>query len=525
MADFVAVLKKTLAGLGETTPEVRAKVYQKARTTVGAKLAALNPPPPPAVAERQRNALEDAIRQIEAEYAAAGTPPSDDDPLAELDALFAGLSKSKPVASAPAASASASASAIAAATRPDEVAAAPKIQSAPMKGAELVPPEGMELPEAEDAYDAGAGDAAYQAGSPDDGEFGHERLPDPEELPPPPRRDRSGLVKLGAGAIAALVVFSVAGYAMWLNKDSFVGLFRGGEGVVEVQPATDPDPAEPAGEEAAAVDVAAAPASETASEEVPPQGTSESAELEKYTQRLNPDGSEVDTGPAGGVATIGEGTSVAAATQADPATATDALAAPTDTATAAAGEAAVPVAQKAIFYEERTSVAQGSAEPGSVVWSVVEESPGGELPPEPAIRAEATVPGKDMKLRMTIRRNIDDSLPASHIVELIFLTPDNFAGGTIDNVLRMTMKETEEAAGNPLLGIPAKIADGFFLIALNDDASALEANTALLRRQNWIDVPIVYKSGRRALITLEKGIPGEKVFEQALNAWREASSG
>ncbi len=62
MADFVAVLKKTLDGLGETTPEMRAKVYDKARSTIAAKLAAMNPPPPAAVvAERQKRALEDAI--------------------------------------------------------------------------------------------------------------------------------------------------------------------------------------------------------------------------------------------------------------------------------------------------------------------------------------------------------------------------------------------------------------------------------------------------------------------------------
>ena len=67
MADFVAVLRKTLDGLGETTPEMRTKVYDKARATVAAKLAALNPPPPPAVAERQKKVLEDAIVTIESE--------------------------------------------------------------------------------------------------------------------------------------------------------------------------------------------------------------------------------------------------------------------------------------------------------------------------------------------------------------------------------------------------------------------------------------------------------------------------
>jgi hypothetical protein len=155
----------------------------------------------------------------------------------------------------------------------------------------------------------------------------------------------------------------------------------------------------------------------------------------------------------------------------------------------------------------------------------VQESPGADAPPEPAIRAEASIPGKDLQLRMTIRRNSDDTLPASHIIEMIFLTPENFAGGGIDNVLRMTMKETEQATGNPLIGIPAKIADGFFLIALSDGSAETEANTTLLRRQTWIDIPVVYRSGRRALITMEKGVPGERVFDEVMRAWQNASAG
>lgn len=529
MADFVAVLKKTLAGLGETTPEVREKVYQKARATVGAKLAALNPPPPAAVADRQRQALEDAIRQIESEYASVETPPpASEDPLAELDALFAGLSKPKVPASRPAASTSASSAAITASTQPEQAAAAPKVQPNALEGAELVPPEGVELPMADEPYGTDRIESSLPADPLDEGqEPAGEPLPEPERVPPPPRRERSGAVKWVVGAVAAVIVFGSAGYAMWLNQDSVVGLFRGGEQVADVQPPADAaespaaveQEAENVEQETETVELAAAPVTE----ETSPQVASESTELEKYTQRLNADGTEVDAGPAAEEATIGEGTSVAAATQVGQEAAANVL--PGGDAEAAAGSGAVPVAQKAIFYEERTSVAQGSAEPGSVVWSIIQDSPGADLPPEPAIRAETTIPGKDIQLRMTIRRNVDDSLPASHIVELIFLTPDNFAGGTVDNVLRMTMKETEEAAGNPLLGIPAKIGDGFFLIALNDDASALEANRTLLRRQNWIDIPIVYKSGRRALVTMEKGIPGEQIFEEALDAWQEGSSG
>jgi hypothetical protein len=188
-------------------------------------------------------------------------------------------------------------------------------------------------------------------------------------------------------------------------------------------------------------------------------------------------------------------------------------------------QAAVPVGQKAIFYEERTSVAQGSAEPGNIVWSLVQESPGGDAPPEPAIRGEATIPGKDVQLRLTIRRNADQTLPASHIVEMIFLTPDGFEGGGIENVLRIALKTAEQDAGSPLIGIPAKIADGYFLVALSNNDAERNQNTQLMLQQQWIDIPIAYRSGRRALVTMEKGIPGNKVFQDAIRAWQAASSG
>ena len=330
--------------------------------------------------------------------------------------------------------------------------------------------------------------------------------------------------------VAALVVAVLAGggYGIWLNRDAFGDLL----GLGAPQTATN-TPAETAPASSAAPSGAEAP---------PAAGTEEP----KFTQRLTPEGNETDPGPASGETGVGEGTSVAALTQ--PASPTPPIAeqpggAPdaggvTDPAVpgvtpegvppadaAATPDAPLAVAQKAIFYEERTSSAEGSAEPGSTIWSLVQESPGGNLPPEPAIRAEATIPGKDVKLRMTIKRNADQTLPASHIIEMIFLTPDGFAGGGIENILRVAMKGSEQEAGNPLIGIPAKIADGFFLVALNDTKAEIDANLTLLRRQSWIDVPIVYKTGRRALFTMEKGVPGDKVFDDALKAWAAASAG
>ena len=220
-------------------------------------------------------------------------------------------------------------------------------------------------------------------------------------------------------------------------------------------------------------------------------------------------------------ATRSAGTSVTPAQPAAPAPQTPAIVAE---APAPAAES-VSVGQKAIFYEERTGAAEGSANAGAVVWSVVQESPGDGLPAEPVIRAEATIAERDLKMRLTIRRNADKTLPASHIFEILFLTDEKFTSGPIDTVLRVTFKDREESAGNPLLGVPAKIADGFFLVALTEGAAEVETNTTLMRRDQWIDIPIVYSSGRRALVTIEKGIPGDKAFDEALKAWGAKASG
>jgi len=339
----------------------------------------------------------------------------------------------------------------------------------------------------------------------------------------PRRRATAGLL----AAALVLVVIAGAAYGIWLNRAEFAAMLglENQPAEVAVQPEQPPAAQQPAAAGNApsgqAADTAPARPAATAlgAADGPPQ---------KFTQRLMPTGEEVDEGAGGAEPSIGEGTSVAAATQPSapaaqqPAQNTPAQPAPS---TAAAQQPAIPVGQRAIFYEERTTVADATADQGSIVWSVIRESPGGDLPPEPAVRAEVTIPAKDLQLRLTFRRNADATLPASHIVEMIFLTPDNFAGGSISNVLRIAFKPSEEAPGNPLLGIPAKIADGYFLIALSDQQSDAAINTQLMQRQSWIDIPIVYGSGRRALVSLEKGLPGERAFDQAIQAWQAATAG
>ncbi|TYR34656.1 hypothetical protein FY036_04705 [Mesorhizobium microcysteis] len=523
MADFVAVLRKTIGALGDNTPEMREKVYDKARTTIDAKLAAINPAPPQAVIDRQKKALEDAIAVVRADYAEAEAEEDDglEDAFAALESV-ATTPPSPPVAPAP-------------------VAPKPDLTNPAGQTEEATSPAPIPVRAADDAPRQAAASRAFDPARDDVEPEERQDAPAADAVVADRRERREPARKTGTnrrfGLIAALVALLVVaggGYALWMNRGDLSAPVA-----LDTTPPASETAADGATEPSGEVAETEPPAEEPAAQEeevaaLPPpaeEGAEQAAptDAEKFTQRLMPDGTEVDEGPAGGERSVGEGTSVAAVAQPGEAQ-TDAQ--PGGEEAAEAGQEGadpttpgVAVGQRAIFYEERTSAAQGSAEMGSIVWSTVQESPGGDLPPEPAIRAEATIPGKDVQLRMTIRRNGDDTLPASHIIEMIFLTPDGFSGGAISNVSRISFKETEQAAGNPLIGIPAKIADGFFLIALGDAPAEIEANMTLLRRQSWVDIPIVYQSGRRALLSMEKGIPGDRVFQEVMQAWDAATSG
>ncbi|WP_438751941.1 hypothetical protein [Pararhizobium sp. O133] len=265
----------------------------------------------------------------------------------------------------------------------------------------------------------------------------------------------------------------------------------------------------------------------------------------KFTQRLQQDGTEIDEGPAAvpaGESTAEEGKSVAAQTEAgtppqDTAQATPATpdgqatgTQPTDgqpvqpvpgqQTTADPAVQQIPAgAQKMFLYEERLGQSAPTAIEGNVVWSVKEESPGGDAKPEPTIQAQINVPERGLTALMTIKRNADSSLPASHVIEFVFSLPENFEGGSIDSVQRVAMKRNEQDRGDALIAVPAKITEDFHMIALNDFPEAVATNTDLLRTRSWIDIPLTYRNGRRALLTLEKGPAGTEAFTKAMQAW------
>ena len=190
---------------------------------------------------------------------------------------------------------------------------------------------------------------------------------------------------------------------------------------------------------------------------------------------------------------------------------------------ATADQNAPAVAQRVVLYEEDPNNPQGRQYVGSAVWRTDTVSPGSGLAPELEVRADITIPDRNMTVTWTLRRNTDQALPASHTIEIMFNLPPDFPGGGIANVPGVLMKDSEQARGVPLAGLAVKVTNGFFLIGLSAVDTDVQRNTQLLKDKPWFDIPIVYTNGGRAILALEKGPPGDRAFADAFAAWAQIS--
>jgi S1-C subfamily serine protease len=176
-------------------------------------------------------------------------------------------------------------------------------------------------------------------------------------------------------------------------------------------------------------------------------------------------------------------------------------------------------AQKVVLYEEDPANPSGTQFGGAAIWRTerVALAPGHK--PDVVIRGEIEIPEQNMSLRLSLRRNDDKQLPASHMVEIMFTLPPDFPHGGIANIPGVMMKQGETTRGAALYGVTVRIMTNFFMVGLSSVDADMQRNVQLLKERSWFDIPVVYGDGKRALITIEKGTSGERVFTEAFVAW------
>ncbi len=76
MADYYPLIAKAVAALEPNSPEARQNIYERARGALTRQLAAIDPPPPGEIIDREIAALESVIRRIEQENAQPKAAPA-----------------------------------------------------------------------------------------------------------------------------------------------------------------------------------------------------------------------------------------------------------------------------------------------------------------------------------------------------------------------------------------------------------------------------------------------------------------
>ena len=466
MADYYPLLARALDALPDRTPAMRRAVYERARNALVTQLRSIEPPLSEGDIDVERRALDAAIARLEATY---------DVPAPANDPVEAPVEPEPPAPAPPA-------------PLPAEPPPPPAEDSLPEPAppevpAEPLPPPPLPAPEPQGApREPAIAITLPRAGAPEPVASPPPPSPEPAapetpETPDPAQRGEAA----GARQRPRIDVVAPRGRSRLL-RNAFVGtVLVVVIGLIAVSAFLLRD--KPAEMQAGGAD-----------------GSGQAAENAdaKFADRVGGEPTPANPAPAAPAPSGGR-------------------AAPSP------GQPDIAVAQRASLAEETASGqdAQPTVAQGRVIWRL--ESVSGEQgqPLETAVVATVTVPDAGLSLVMTLQRNLDATLPASHTLSLAFTwTGPEAAQRAVQDVGLLQAKDEETARGSPVAGLPVRVRDNLFLIGLSSLKSDVERNTDLLLNRNWFDLGLRYANGKRALVTFEKGNSGAQVLQRAFQQWR-----
>ncbi|MCJ2076291.1 histidine kinase [Methylobacterium sp. E-016] len=466
MADYYPLLARALDALPDRTPAMRKAVYERARNALIGQLRSLDPPLPEADIDLERQALDNAIARLEVDYGAPAPAPEVAPPPAP--AIVPPPPPQPPIpeptpAPLPAPVLEPEPQPEATPFLPPAPAPSflPKAPEEPREAAVPITarkPKGADpIPEPEPAAVQPA-EAVDDPIAANDAANGRQR---PRIDVVAPRGGRSRMLRNAFVGIVLTVVIGLIAVAAFLLRDKPANLPSGGAETAETQP--------------------------------------EGAET-KFSDRIGGDPAPKASPPA--VATDQAGSRNPASPPSQP---------------------GIAVAQRAVLIEENTAGqnAAPTSTTGRVVWRL-DSVPGEQGQPlETAIVATVTVPEAGLTLVMTIQRNLDQTLPASHTINLVFTgTGADGEKRSVQDIGLLQAKDDEAARGSPVSGLPVRVRENLFLIGLSSLRGDVDRNTDLLQHKPWFDIAIRYASGQRAVLNFEKGSAGTQVVQEAFDQWK-----
>lgn len=180
----------------------------------------------------------------------------------------------------------------------------------------------------------------------------------------------------------------------------------------------------------------------------------------------------------------------------------------------------VPIAYRAAMLveapEEQSKV---KTFVGTVVWRLDNVSGGAGQPLGTAVHADVDIPGDNLKIGLTLQKNTDPSLPASHTITVDFSVLPGSPTGGVKQINVPQLRQDDAPKGDALIGVPVPIMENSFLVGLSR-GTAEATNLQLLKDRAWIDIPILLGNGKIAKLTFEKGAAGTRAINDAVAAWQ-----
>jgi len=474
MAEYYPLLAKAVAGLPDSTPETRRAVYERARKALLGQLRALNPPVPDEDVERENQALDEAVAKLEAEFAAKDAAARDAAAASAFEALAAEMAPpqdlSQELPPEPIKADGPQPPQIEPLVEPvkaDSLTgqppkfAAPKSEPAKLetKAPQIVKGSANGAPVLDTPPDFDAEETGSASRKPDAPVFPKVRQEPQRPVAPQalaPKPNRMGLwIVIG---VIAVIVGGVA-VAAWKLRDR-------PETLASLKTITAQQPTESSG---------------------------------KITGRVGetaPETPAADTTKAPSGAQTAQQQAIQNAQQ------------------------NVPVSYRAALLiqapEEQSKVKTYF---GTVVWRLDNVSNGPGETVGTALHATIDIPEDKIQANITIQKNVDASLPASHTMMIVFTLQPGSPTGTIKQIGVPQMRREDSANGEPLAGLPVPIMENSFLIGLAQGASENQ-NLDMLKSRQWIDIPIQFADNRIAKLTFEKGVGGQRAMEDALASWK-----
>jgi hypothetical protein len=155
---------------------------------------------------------------------------------------------------------------------------------------------------------------------------------------------------------------------------------------------------------------------------------------------------------------------------------------------------------------------------GSTVWSLIPAAP--NQPATVGVKAEADIPDLKMHATMTLRKNTDPTLQATHTIDLKFAFAEGAPITGFKDVGLPQMRKEDSTAAEALTSVKVKISDTYFLIALAKGEADIARNLDLMQTRSWFDFPLLLNDDRIAKIVFQKSAEGQAMLEKAFEAWK-----